>query len=61
MLEIDRKNKEFVLYCDMCGKSINCYSFDDAVQYKKDNEWSSEKQKDGEWVELCEKCTEEIK
>ena len=48
----------YELNCDICGHSVACMdSFDEAVGYKKENGWKSEKHK-GEWEDVCPECQE---
>ena len=46
------------LICDICGH-LECghEDFDEAVEYKKENGWKSEKYK-GEWEDVCPECQE---
>lgn len=46
------------LICDICGnKEDGFYDFNEAVEYKKENSWKSEKYK-GEWEDVCPECQE---
>lgn len=46
----------YVLVCDECGREVKYFNtFDEAVEYKRDNRWKSRKE-DGEWVTLCPDC-----
>jgi Fe2+ or Zn2+ uptake regulation protein len=55
---IDREYGKFVLVCDICGKEIDGFEdFHEAVKYKKENGWKSEKYK-GEWQDVCPECQE---
>ena len=46
------------LICDICGnKEDGFYDFNEAVEYKKENGWKSEKYK-GEWEDICPECQE---
>lgn len=47
----------YILSCDICGKESEFSYFDDAVDYKKENGWISEKHK-GEWENYCPECQE---
>ena len=39
----------YVLVCDECGREVKYFNtFDEAVEYKRDNGWKSKKD-DGEW------------
>ena len=49
----------YVLVCDECGREVKYFNtFDEAVEYKRDNGWKSKKD-DGEWVTLCPNCQQE--
>lgn len=57
---IERKfNGLYTLTCDICGeKALETFEeFNEAVQYKKDNGWKSQKYK-GEWEDVCPDCQE---
>ena len=49
----------YILACDICGTEDNktFYDFYDAVEYKKENGWKSQKYK-GEWEDVCPECQE---
>lgn len=52
--------KYYSLSCDVCCEVImhkRFDNFDDAVQYKKDNGWKSQKN-NGEWEDICPECQE---
>ena len=52
-------NGLYTLTCDICGEEAP-RTFDDfheAVQYKKDEGWKSQKYK-GEWEDVCPECQE---
>ena len=56
---IDRTCGSYDLTCDVCGEDAG-EVFDDfyeAVQFKKDNGWKSQK-KNGEWEDVCPECQE---
>ena len=63
MQMIDMEYGKFFLACDICGEEKQGFeSFDDAVDYQKDNEWKADK---GETLELeygiidiCPDCQE---
>jgi hypothetical protein len=49
----------YTLTCDICGDDAE-EAFDDfcdAVDYKKENGWKSQKYK-GEWEDVCPECQE---
>jgi len=52
-------NGLYTLTCDICGeKAIETFEeFHEAVQYKKDEGWKSQKYK-GEWEDVCPECQE---
>jgi hypothetical protein len=55
---IERCGDEYELICDHCEEPIGGFNgFDDAVQYKKDNRWTSAKGASGQWYELCHECS----
>ena len=56
----DHLHREHSLTCDLCGEEIadSFYYFDDVIEYKKENGWTSEKRKDGEWEDICPECKE---
>ena len=47
------------LTCDICGVTENevFYEFMDAVRYKKQNGWKSQRTRDG-WEDVCTSCQE---
>lgn len=59
---IDKFSGIYTLTCDICGEdaSENFDDFYDAVQYKKDNGWKSQK-RNGQWEDVCPECQEEKK
>ena len=53
---IEQRGDRFVLICTECGYEVKYFdSFDEAVDYKKENGWKSKKV-EGEWVTLCPNC-----
>jgi hypothetical protein len=56
---IDKAYGSYFLTCDICLNSAEekFDSFDEAVKYKKDNGWKSQK-KYGEWQDVCPDCQE---
>ncbi|MFA5196257.1 MAG: hypothetical protein WC401_10720 [Bacteroidales bacterium] len=50
------------LECDICGEEADeCFDdFYEAVEWKKDktNGWRSNKDKDGNWQDICPNCVE---
>jgi len=59
---IDKEGRWFNLSCDVCGDTYVtfCDNFYDAVNYKKQNGWKSQKYR-GEWEDVCPECQEEDK
>jgi hypothetical protein len=58
-MSIDKFSGIYILTYDICGKDAP-ETFDDfynAVQYKKDNGWESQKC-DGQWEDVCPECQE---
>ena len=47
------------LFCDTCGEKLFevFHEFRDAVNYKKQNGWKSQKHR-GEWEDVCPECLE---
>ena len=56
---IDKFGSTYLLYCDICGEGVERLfsDFYDAVQYKKDNGWKSQK-RNGQWEDVCPECQE---
>ena len=56
---IDKHNDLYFLVCDICGEEADedFDDFYDAVEYKKENDWKSQKYK-GEWEDVCPVCQE---
>jgi hypothetical protein len=52
-------NGLYTLTCDICGEEAleTFEKFSEAVQYKKDEGWKSQKHK-GEWEDVCPECQE---
>jgi len=50
---------KYILACDICGteEDETFYDFYDAVEYKKENGWKSQKHQ-GEWEDVCPECQE---
>ena len=61
MIEGDR-DFGYDLSCDVCGEIIEDFdNFYDAVEYKKDNGWSSRKTLYGDWEDVCPDCLEKVR
>jgi hypothetical protein len=55
---IERSGWQYELICDHCEDSVDGFEeFDDAVKYKKENDWKSVKSSRGTWYELCPECS----
>ena len=55
---IDQSYGSYTLVCDICEKEVKPFdNFQEAVDYKKENGWKSQKH-DGEWEDVCAKCCE---
>lgn len=56
-MSIERDSGFYTLTCDICGEEVNeqFYDFQEAVNYKKDNDWKSQKH-NGEWQDICPEC-----
>ena len=55
---IDKSNYGYKLICDICGYEADGFdTVDEAVEYKKENGWKSEKYR-GEWEDICPECQE---
>lgn len=52
---VDGVKTDYILTCDICGKEFHFDSFEEAVQYKKDNKWRSRKQVE-QWIDICKEC-----
>ena len=53
---IQKDNNGYELICDICGDSVTGFdNFKEAVVYKKDNGWKSQKAAD-EWEDICPEC-----
>ena len=57
---IDEIYKSYSLICDGCGLLIEVNTFDEAVDYKKDNNWKSIKSgiNRDDWSDYCPECRE---
>ena len=57
-MTIEKEGSKYYLYCDICGEEAEeFFGFYEAVQYKKQNGWKSQKYK-GEWEDVCPECQE---
>ena len=56
---IEKTDGQCRLFCDICGELANEVfdRFFDAVNYKKNNGWKSQKHR-GEWEDVCPECRE---
>lgn len=56
---ITRDNNGYKLVCDSCGYEVTGFdTFQEAVDYKKENDWKSKKCED-EWEDNCTNCRED--
>ena len=56
---IDKFGGVYSLTCDICQEEApeQFFDFSEAVDYKKQNGWKSQKRK-GEWEDVCPECQE---
>ena len=54
---IDKEDGKYYLYCDICDRFEKFDEWQDAVDFKRDNYWSSRKVC-GEWRDICPECQE---
>lgn len=57
---IDKIKNKYYLICDICGESLKFDSWDDAIEYKRANNWINKKiTKDNNeiWIEYCNNCS----
>jgi len=59
MIESERDG--YALVCDQCGEEVNFYTFQEAVDYKKENGWKSRKDKYGCWEDICPDCANDFR
>ncbi len=53
---IEKRGNKYILECDYCSNYIDeLEDFQDAVDYKKANNWKSEKIEE-EWFDKCPNC-----
>jgi len=53
---IEKNTYGFKLICDICGNEVDGFdTFQEAVEYKKDEGWRSQKVSDG-WEDICPEC-----
>ncbi len=55
---IDRRYGKWFLTCENCNTEEEFDTFDEAVQYARDEGWQIRKL-DGEWTHICEGCRED--
>ncbi len=57
IMTIEKDGREFFVYCDICGETAREFfdTFQDAVDFKKENSWKSRAEK-GEWLDICPEC-----
>lgn len=53
---IEKIHGEYSLTCDVCGDTVEGFEdFEDAVGYKRNNGWRSQK-RGGQWEDVCPEC-----
>lgn len=57
-MSLDKIHGEYHLSCDICGEGPqrSFESFDEAVQYKRDNKWGTHQKKNYDWQDTCDCC-----
>lgn len=60
---IDKEYGKFFLACDVCGSEVTDFDdFDDALDFKIDNGWKSQKGEalnlKEDWIDVCPDCVE---
>ena len=57
-MSLDKIHGEYHLSCDICGEGPQrpFESFDEAVQYKRDNDWKSSRNSSHDWQDACPDC-----
>ena len=54
---IEKSSYGFKLICDICGYETGGFdNFKEAVDYKKEEGWKSQKVSDDEWEDICLEC-----
>lgn len=54
---IDKEYGQYKVYCDVCNESSeDLDNFNDAIDWKKENNWKPIKCKNNEWIDLCPSC-----
>lgn len=56
-MSIDKDSGMYSLTCDICGEIADeeFFEFGEAVDYKKENGWKSQK-RNGQWEDVCPDC-----
>jgi len=54
---IDKMGGFYYVICDICGEGHGdgLFEFYDAVQFKKDEGWKSQK-RNNKWIDICPDC-----
>jgi Fe2+ or Zn2+ uptake regulation protein len=52
---IDKAYDNYILVCDGCGESETFDSFQDALDYAKENNWVIKKH-ETDWINYCKDC-----
>lgn len=55
---IERQRDTCALVCDDCGEEIEFDTFQECVDYKKENGWKSVKDCYGNWQDICPDCVD---
>lgn len=56
-MSIERKGFEYTPTCDVCGYELPPeHGFIDAVESQKRHGWTSRKDSDGDWRDVCPEC-----
>lgn len=57
---IEKRGNKYILECDYCSNYIDeLEDFQDAVDYKKANNWKSEKIGE-DWIDKCPECCKNV-
>lgn len=52
---IVQEYQKFILFCDSCYRELEFESFDEAIDYARQNHWTTKKV-DREWNNFCNSC-----
>ncbi len=58
-----RHGRIIVFECDICGDSLDTgeTEFSESLHVKKQEEWTSRKDEDGDWIDVCSSCKVEMR